>query len=133
MRPPVAFGNALGAEQYFCNFAIRAAVHARVERAQGERQSPASTLRERMQRRSWRPAIKGSPQAPACIRAEFEIAVKGKFDRIGNCNNRRFLEPNTVLNTAQIQYDVPTIRPLPQLAFVQVAEVQTDVRMRAYE
>jgi hypothetical protein len=66
-----------------------------------------------MQRRSWRLAIKGSPQAPSCIRAEFEIAVEGKFDRIGNCNNRRFLEPNAVLNTAQIQYNVPTVRPLP--------------------
>lgn len=86
-----------------------------------------------MQRRSWRPAIKGSPQAPACIRAEFEIAVKGKFDRIGYCNNRRFLKPNAVLNSTQIQYNVPPVRALPQLTFIHVAEVQTDVRMRAYE
>ena len=51
VRRPIALGNALGAEQDFCNFAIGAAVHARVERAQGERQSPASLCRKRMQRR----------------------------------------------------------------------------------
>ena len=130
---PIALGNALGAEQDFCNFAIGAAVHARVERAQGERQPPASLRRERMQRRSLRPAIKGSPQAPACIRAELEVAVEGKFDSIGDCNNRRFLEPNAVLNPAQIQYGVPTIRALAQLTFIEVAEIQTDVRMRAHQ
>jgi hypothetical protein len=29
-------------------------------------------------------AYKGSPQSPACIRAELEIAVEGKFDSIGD-------------------------------------------------
>ena len=51
VRRPIALGNALGPEQDFCNFAIGTTVHARVERTQGERQPPASALRERMQRR----------------------------------------------------------------------------------
>ena len=45
---PVAFGNAAGIEQDFCNFAISAAVHARIERAQGERQSSSAMRGKRV-------------------------------------------------------------------------------------
>jgi hypothetical protein len=45
---PVAFGNAPGIEQDFCNFAISAAVHARIERAQGERQSSSAMRGKRV-------------------------------------------------------------------------------------
>ena len=129
VRRPIAFRNAPGPEQAFCNFAVGASVHARIERAQGERQSPAAIRRKRMQRRAQRTTVEGSPQAPACIRAEFEIAVQGKFNSVDDRNHRRFLEPNAVLNTAQIQYCVPTVRGLTQLAFTQVAEVQADIRI----
>ena len=80
-----------------------------------------------MQWRPRRPAIEGSPKASACIRAEFEIAVERKFDRIGNRNDRRFLQPNAVLKAVEVQHGVPTIRALTQLPLVQFTEVQTDV------
>jgi len=84
-----------------------------------------------MQRRPRRPPIKSSPQAPACIRAEFKIAVERKFNRIGDGNDRRFFQPNAMLYAPQVQHGVPAVRAFPQLGFVQVAEVQADPRMRA--
>jgi hypothetical protein len=48
VRRPIALGNAFGPEQDFCNFAVGTTVHARVERTQGERQPPASAIRERV-------------------------------------------------------------------------------------
>ena len=41
---PIVLGDTPGAEQDFCNFAVGAAVHPRIERAQGECEPPA-TLR----------------------------------------------------------------------------------------
>ena len=128
---PVAFGNPPGTEQHFCYFPVGAAVHPCIERTQRKREPPAAALRLRMQRRPQGPAIKGSPQAPACIDAEIEIAVERKLDSIVNRNDRRFFQPNAMLYAAQVQHGVPAVRALPQLGFVQVAEVQADSRMRA--
>jgi hypothetical protein len=98
VRPPVAFGNARGAEKDLRDFPIGAAVHPCIERAQGERQSPTAMHGKCMQRRSLRPAIEGAPQATCCIRAKFKIAVEPKFDSIGNGSDRRFFQPNAVLH-----------------------------------
>jgi len=120
---PVAFGNASGAEQDFRYFPVGAAVRPGIERAQSKRE-PAPTIRgKRMQRRPWRPAIKGSPQPPASIRAEFKVAIEREFDCIGAGNDRRFLEPNAMFYLVQTQYGVPAVRALPQLTFGQVDEI----------
>ena len=129
VRSPVAFGNAPGAEQDLCNLAVGAAVHPRIERAQGERQSPAAMRGKRMQRLPQRAAIKGSPQSPTSVRTEFEVAIERKFDRVGNSNDWCFFQPNTVLHAVQMQYGMPTVRSLPQLGFAQFAQVQPDVRI----
>lgn len=96
VRLPVAFGNASGAEQDFRYFPVGAAVRPGIERAQCKREPVPTMRRKRMQRRPWRPAIKGSPQPPASIRAEFKIAIEREFDCIGAGNDRRFLEPNAM-------------------------------------
>jgi hypothetical protein len=74
-----------------------------------------------------------APQAPACIRAKFKVAIEREFDRIGVGNDRRFLEPNAMFYLVQTQYCVPTVRALPQLTFVQVAEIYGDARLRDRE
>jgi hypothetical protein len=84
-----------------------------------------------MRRRPWRPAIKGSPQTPACIRTEFKVTVERKLDSASHGNDRRFLEPNAVFGALQLEYSVPTIGPLPQLAFKELCQVQADMRIRA--
>ena len=113
VRLPVALGNAPGAEQDFRDFSIGTAVHARVERAKGERHSLTAVRGKRMQRRPRRPAVQGSPQAPACIRAELKVAVEWKFDSILDCNDGCFLKPDAMLYAVQMQHGVPTIRALP--------------------
>ena len=123
MRFPVAFGNASGAEQDFRYFPVGAAVRSGIERAQSKRE-PAPTMRgKRMQRRPWWPAIKGSPQPPARIRAEFKVTIEREFDGIGAGSHGRFLEPNAMFYLVQTQYCVPAVRALPQLTFGQVAEI----------
>lgn len=120
---PVAFGNAPGAEQDFRYLPIGAAVGPCIERAQSKRE-PAPTMRgKRMQRRPWWPAIKGSPQPPARIRAEFKVTIEREFDGIGAGSHGRFLEPNAMFYLVQTQYCVPAVRALPQLTFGQVAEI----------
>ena len=76
-----------------------------------------------MQRRPRGPAIEGSPQPPACIRAEFKVAIEREFDGIGAGNDRRFLEPNAMFYLVQTQYGVPAVRALPQLTFGQLIEI----------
>ncbi len=126
---PITFGNASGAEQDFCYFPVGTAVGPGIERAQGKRE-PAPTMRgKRMQRRPWRPAIEGSPQPPACIRAEFKVTIEREFDCIDAGNDRRFLEPNAMFYLVQMHYCVPAVRALPQLTFGQVAEIQGDTRL----
>ena len=126
---PVAFGNAPGAEQDFRYLPVGAAVRPCIERAQSKRE-PAPAMRgKRMQRRPWRPAIEGSPQPPASIRAEFKVAVEREFDGIGAGNDRRFLEPNAMFYLVQMHYCVPTVGALPQLTFGQAAEIQGDARL----
>ena len=133
MRLPVAFGDASGAEQDFRYFPVGAAVRPGIDRAQSKRE-PAPTMRgKRMQRRPWRPAIEGSPQPPACIRAEFKVKIEREFDRISAGNDRRFLEPNTMFYRLQTQYCMPAVRALPQLTFGQVAEIQRNTRLRGRE
>jgi hypothetical protein len=133
VRLPVAFGDASGAEQDFRYFPVGAAVRPRIERAQSKRE-PAPAMRgKRMQRRPWRPAIEGSPQPPACIRAEFKVAIEQEFDGIGAGNDRRFLEPNAMFYLVQTQYGVPPIRALPQLTIGQVAEIQGNTGLRDRE
>jgi hypothetical protein len=86
-----------------------------------------------MQRRPWRPAIEGSPQAPASVRAEFKVTIKREFDGITDGNDWRFLEPNPVFYLLHTQYCVPAVRALPQLTFGQVAEIQGNTRLRGRE
>ena len=100
--PPVAFGNAPGTEQDLRDFPVGAAVHPCIERAQGERQSPAAMHGKCMQRRPQRPAIKRAPQPPASIRAKFKIVVERKFDSIGNGRNGRFFQPKNALYYAEL-------------------------------
>ena len=127
---PVAFGNAPGAEQDFRYLPVGAAVRPCIERAQSKRE-PAPAMRgKRMQRRPWRPAIEGSPQAPACIRAKFKVTIEREFDCIGAGNDGRLLEPNAMFYLVQTDYRVPAVRALPQLTFSQVAEIQGDARLR---
>jgi hypothetical protein len=96
--PPIAFADAPGVEQDLRDFPVAAALHPRIERAQGERQSPTAMHGKCMQRRPLRPAIKGAPQSPACIGAKFKIAVAWKFDGIVNGSDRHFFQPNTMLH-----------------------------------
>ena len=133
MRLPVAFGDASGAEQDFRYFPVGAAVRPRIERAQSKPE-PAPAMRgKRMQRWPWRPAIEGSPQAPASVRAEFKVTIKREFDGITDGNDWRFLEPNPVFYLLHTQYCVPAVRALPQLTFGQVAEIQGNTRLRGRE
>jgi hypothetical protein len=133
VRLPVAFGDASGAEQDFRYFPVGAAVGPGIERAQSKRE-PAPTMRgKHMQRRPWRPAIEGSPQPPARIRAEFKVAIEREFDCVGAGNDRRFLEPNAMFYLVQTHYCVPPIRALPQLTFGQVSEIQGNTRLRDRE
>ena len=126
---PVAFGNAPGAEQDFRYLPIGAAVGPCIERAQSKRE-PAPTMRgKRMQRRPWWPAIKGSPQPPARIRAEFKVTIEREFDGIGAGSHGRFLEPNAMFYLVQTRYCVPAVRALPQLTFSQAAKIQGDARL----
>jgi hypothetical protein len=126
---PVAFGNASGAEQNFRDFPVGAALHPRIKRSQGEREPPAAALRERMQRRPRRPAVKSSPQAPACIRAEFKVTIEREFDGITAGNDWRFFEPNAMFYLLQTQYGVPAVRALPQLTVGQAVEIQGNTRL----
>ena len=127
---PVAPGNAPGTEQDFRYFPVGAAVRPGIERAQSKRE-PAPTMRgKRMQRWPWRPAIEGSPQPPARVRAKFKVTIEREFDGIGAGNDRRFLEPDAMFYLVQAQYCVPAVRALPQLTFGQVAEIQSDARLR---
>ena len=129
VRLPVAFGDASGAEQDFRYFPVGAAVRPRIERAQSKREPAPTMCGKRMQRRPRRPAIEGSPQAPACIRAKFKVAIEREFDCVGAGNDRRFLEPNAMFYLVQTQYGVPSIRALPQLTFGQVTEIQGNTRL----
>jgi hypothetical protein len=127
---PVAFGDASVSEQDFRYFPVGAAVRPRIERAQSKPE-PAPAMRgKRMQRRPRRLAIEGSPQAPACIRAEFKVTVERQFDGIGAGNDRGFLKPDAMFCLLQTHYCVPTVRALPHLIFGQVAEIQGNTRLR---
>ena len=131
VRSPIPLGNALGGQQNFSDFAIGGAVGPCIRRTQGKRYSPPAIRRNRVRRRALRPAIEPSPQTSAGIRPEFEVAVERKFDGVGSSDDRRFFEPNTMLYAAQDKHGVPAIRTLPKLTFVQLAEIQPDVCMRA--
>ena len=105
-----------GAKQDFCDFAVGAAVHPRIEGTKRERQATAALRGKHMQRRSRWTVVQGSPQPPRCMRTEFEVAVEWKLDRIGFGDDRWFLQPHAVLDAAQIQYGVPAVGRLPQLS-----------------
>ena len=86
-----------------------------------------------MERLSLRPAIEASPQASARVCPELEIAIEREFNNIRHGNNGRFFQPNAMLYAVQVEHGMPTVRALPQLTIAQVGEIQTDLRMRAYE
>ena len=65
----------------------------RIEGAKRERQATAALRRKHVQRRSGRTVVQGSPQPTRCVRTEFEVAVKLKFDRIGFGDDWCFLQP----------------------------------------
>ena len=44
--------------------------------------------------------IQGSPQPSRCVRAEFEVAVERKLDRIVGADHWWFLQPHTVFDAA---------------------------------
>lgn len=130
---PIAFGNALRAVYDFGDFPVGGAIYPRVEGAERERVPAAAMRGKRMQRFPRWPAIESPPQAPARIQAKVEVAVERKFDRIGDGNDRRLFQPDAMLYALETQYRMPTVRALPELALVQVAEIQADVRVRADE
>ena len=80
-----------------------------------------------------RSAVEPSPQASTGSRSEFEVAVEWQFDGVGSGDNRRFLEPNTMLYAAQRYHGVPAIRALPKLTFVQLVQIQPNLCVRADE
>ena len=125
---PGAFGNVSGAKQDFCDFAVRAAVHPRIEGAKRERQATAALRGKHVQRRSRRTVVQGSPQPSRRVRTEFEVAVEWKLDRIGFSDDWCFLQPHAVLDAAQIQYGVPAVGRLPQLCRGQFAQLEADVK-----
>ena len=133
MGSPIAFGNASGAEEDFRYLPVGAAVRPGIERAQSKREPAPAMGGKRMQRRPRRPAIEGSPQAPACVCAKFKVAIKREFDQISASTDRRFLEPNAMLYLVQTQYCVTAVRALPQLTFSQVGEIKGDTRPRDRE
>jgi hypothetical protein len=98
---PFPLGNALGGQQHFGDFAIGSAVGACIRRPQGKCYSPPAICRNRVRRRALRPAIEPFPQANTGTRPEFEVAVEWQFDGVGSGDDRRFLEPNTMLYAAQ--------------------------------
>ena len=112
---PGAFGNVSGAKQDFCDFAVRTAVHPRIEGAKRERQATAALRGKHVQRRSGWTVVQGSPQPTRCVRTKFEVAVELKLDRIGLGDDWCFLQPHAVFDAAQIQHGVPAVGRLPQL------------------
>lgn len=130
---PIALGNALRTVYDFRDFPVGGAIRPRVESAEREREPAAAMRGKRMQRLPRRPAIEGPPQTSACIHSKLEVAVERKFDRIGDGNDRRLLQPNAVLYALELQHRMPTVRALPQLPLVQIGEIQADVRVRAHE
>jgi hypothetical protein len=123
---PRAFGYLSGAKQDFRDFAVRPVVHARIEGAKRKCQTTAALRRNCMQRRSGRTVVQGSPQPTRCVRTELEVAVERKFDRIGFGNDWWFLQPNTMLESAQMQHGVPAVGRLPQFAGSQFVEFEVD-------
>ena len=77
-----------------------------------------------MERLTLRPAIETSPQTPARIRPELEIPIEREFNSIAHGDDRRFLQPNAMLDAVQMQHGMPPVRALPQLTSLQVVEVQ---------
>ena len=128
---PGTFGNLSGAKQDFRDFAVRTAVHPRIESAKRERQATAALRGKHMQRRSRWTVVQGSPQPPCCMRTKFEVAIEWKFDRIGFSDDRWFLQPDAVLDAAQIQHSVPAVWRLPQLSRGQFTQLETDAGVRA--
>lgn len=123
---PIPFSYALAGQQNFGDFAMGSAVGACIRRAQGECYPSPAICRNRVWRRALRPAIESFPQANTGTRPEFEVAVERQFDSVGGGGDWRFLEPNAMLYTAQMQHGVPTIRTLSKLAFVQLIEIKPD-------
>ena len=118
---PGAFGNLSGAKQDFRDFAVRTAVHSRIEGTKRERQATAALRGKHVQRRSGWTVVQGSPQPPRRVRTKLEVAVEWKLDRIGFGDDRWFLQPHAVLDAAQMQYGVPAVWRLPQLSCGQFA------------
>ena len=102
MRFPVPISDALAGQQDFGDFAMGSAVGACIRRAQGACYPSPAICRNRVWRRALRPAIEPFPQANTGTRPEFEVAVERKFDGVCSGDNRRFFDPNTMLNAAQV-------------------------------
>ena len=121
---PGAFGNASAAKQDFRDFAVRTAVHPRIEGAKGERQTTAALRGKHVQCWSGWTVVQGSPQPPGGMRTKFKVAVELKLDPIGFGDDRWFLQPHAVFDAAQIQHGVQAIGRLTQLCRGQFAQLR---------
>ena len=97
---PGAFGDLFGAKQDFRDFAVRAAIHPRIESAERERQATAALRGKHVQWWSRWTVVQRSPQPARGVRTELEVAVELQFDRVGFGDDRRFLQPYAVLDAA---------------------------------
>ena len=80
---PGAFGNLSGAKQDCRDFAVRTAVHSRIEGTKRERQATAALRGIHVQRWSRGTVVQSSPQPSRCVRTKLEVTVEWKLNRIG--------------------------------------------------
>ncbi len=85
---PGAFWNLPAAKQDFRDFAVRTAVHSRIEGAKGERQATAALRGKHTQRWSRWTVVQSSPEPPRRVRAKFEVTVELKLNRRQRGTNR---------------------------------------------
>jgi hypothetical protein len=128
---PGAFGNLSGTKQAFRDFAVRAAIHPRIERAKCERQSTATLHGKYVQRRSRWTVVQRSPEPPRGMCTKFKVAIEWKLDRIGFGDDWCFPEPHAVFDAAQKQHGVPAIGRLPQFSRGQFVQLEADPSVRA--
>src|SRR5262245_34837272 len=84
-----------------------------------------------MERLPNRLAIKCSKQPAASICSILVVSIERNFDTIGRGDDGRLFQPHTMLDAVQMQHRVPAVRSFSQLSFVEVSEIEADVRIRA--
>lgn len=60
--------------------------------------------------------MEASPQTPAGIRSELEIAIEREPNNVGCSNDRRFFQPNAMLYAVQMKHGMPVVEVLPQVS-----------------